>query len=247
MLSGYRRTEIFDGWSESKVFRLDGPKGHTFYLKSGPRTHERSLWEEKRRLEWLQRKLPVPELLLFIEDEHTEHLLMTEIPGRPAIQYPDEADLSQVIQQLAAALRTIHNLPIAECPFDENVDLKLDRARRRIELGMVNENDFDERNLGRSAKELLNEVIDRRPAREDLVFTHGDFCLPNIILNDETVRGFVDLGRAGVSDRYQDIALVTRSIRFNYSPKWVDLFLAAYGIRPDNAKLEFYTILDELF
>lgn len=94
MLSGYRRTQIFEGWSESKVFRLNGSKDKTLYLKTGPRAPERPLWAEKRRLEWLRTRLPVPDLLLFVEDEGNEYLLMTEIPGQPASQYPDQADMS---------------------------------------------------------------------------------------------------------------------------------------------------------
>jgi kanamycin kinase/aminoglycoside 3'-phosphotransferase-2 len=247
MLSGYRRTQIFEGWSESKVFRLDGSNNKTLYLKTSPRTPERSLWAENRRLEWLRPKLPVPELLIFVEDEVNEYLLMTEIPGKPASQCPDQADVSQIIERIAAALHTIHNLAIALCPFDESVDLKIERARQRMKLGLVNETDFDERYHGMSAKELFKEVIDRRPTREDLVFTHGDFCLPNIILKDTSVSGFVDLGRAGVSDRYQDIALITRSIRYNYGLNRDERFLDAYGIKPDDDKLEFYMLLDELF
>ncbi|GAA3333918.1 hypothetical protein GCM10020331_099850 [Ectobacillus funiculus] len=72
----------------------------------------------------------------------------------------------------------------------------------------------------------------KRPTNEDLVFTHGDYCLPNIIINEGKVSGFYRLGgRAGISDRYQDLALVIRSIAYNF---WREshspFFLKTYGV-----------------
>ena len=189
----------------------------------------------------------MPALLLFAEDEGIEYLLTTEIVGKRASDYPDQADLPQVIRHLAAGLRMVHGVEIAECPFDATIGSTIERARQRVELGLVDENDFDERYLGRKVENLFDEMNERRPTEEDLVFTHGDFCLPNIILKDERVSGFIDLGSAGIADRWQDIALVTRSIRYNYGPNWDDRFLEAYGIKPDYDKLEFYTLLDEFF
>lgn len=91
------------------------------------------------------------------------------------------------------------------------------------------------------------------PTDEDLVFTHGDFCLPNIILDrgtngDVRIAGLVDCGRAGIADRYQDIALAVRSIVYNFGDIWVAPFLESYGLpQPHEEKLRFFTLLDEFF
>jgi kanamycin kinase/aminoglycoside 3'-phosphotransferase-2 len=73
--------------------------------------------------------------------------------------------------------------------------------------------------------------------------------MPNIILNGLSgVSGFVDWGRAGIADRYQDLALAARSIRDNCGPAWAERFLSDYGLRdPDWAKIEWYQVLDEFF
>ena len=44
---------------------------------------------------------------------------------------------------------------------------------------------------------------------------HGDYCLPNIILKEHTVSGYIDVALAGVGDRYQDLALAVRSLAYN--------------------------------
>ena len=47
------------------------------------------------------------------------------------------------------------------------------------------------------------------------MFVHGDFCLPNVFFADGKVSGFIDLGDAGIADRWYDIALGYRSLKHN--------------------------------
>lgn len=82
-----------------------------------------------------------------------------------------------------------------------------------------------------------------------MAFTHGDYCLPNIMLGDGAVTGFIDLGRAGIADRYTDLALAARSIRHNTGDEQlVGVFLEAYVLSEVNwRKIDYYTLLGELF
>ncbi len=61
--------------------------------------------------------------------------------------------------------------------------------------------------------------------------------------------GFIDFGRAGISDRYQDIALAVRSCIRNFQTDcYIPLFLQEYGItNPDVSKITYYRLLDKLF
>jgi aminoglycoside phosphotransferase len=59
--------------------------------------------------------------------------------------------------------------------------------------------------------------------------------------------GFVDCGRLGVSDRWQDLALCTRSLEFNFGASHADAFLRAYGVKLNPAKQSWYRLLDEFF
>lgn len=62
------------------------------------------------------------------------------------------------------------------------------------------------------------------------VLLHGDYCLPNIILNNWKLSGFVDVGNGGVGDRHIDLLWGIWSLGFNMkADMYRGRFLDAYG------------------
>lgn len=245
-ISGYIWQQNFIGLSTAQIFHLKKAGGESLYLKTAPR-FDSELEREKQRLEWLAGKLPVPEVRLFVQDDARDYLLISEIEGAGAYEDLWKENVPRAIELLAAGVKLIHGLPIAHCPFDDTLEVKIERARRRIELGLVDETDFDDERLGRTAEDLFRELIVTKPASEDLVFTHGDCCLPNVVFKDWQIGGFIDWGRAGVADRYQDIALLARSVWYNFGAEWTPYLFECLEIEPDWEKIDFYKLLDEFF
>lgn len=243
-LHNYQFEPILLGRSSAAVYRLIHPQQATLFLKLGAAG---TLVAEARRLGWLAGRLPVPEVHHFIQTPTHDYLLLSAIPGVEASDPSQAADLPAMIRGLAAGLRLLHALPIDDCPFDETFPSKLARVHQRVAAGLINTDDFDEERQGKDVEELLAELLAKAPAQEDLVFTHGDYCLPNILLQGDQLCGFIDLGRAGVGDRYQDLALAARSLAYNFGAEWVPHLFAAYEIEPDEAKIHFYQLLDEFF
>ncbi|MFB9760724.1 APH(3') family aminoglycoside O-phosphotransferase [Ectobacillus funiculus] len=247
LIAGYSWERITIGRSDAMTFLLKGPI-YNQYLKIQPNHSMENLSDEKERLEWLQGRLSVPKVLYYNKDEANEYLLTTEITGINASDKAYETNLPLLIELLAAGLKKIHSLSIEGCPFSKNLDVKIEEARKRIENGLVDEGDFDSVRIGIKAKDLFDELFSKRPTNEDLVFTHGDYCLPNIIINEGKVSGFIDWGRAGISDRYQDLALVIRSIAYNFGENHIPLFLKTYGVTGlDELKIFYYQLMDEFF
>jgi kanamycin kinase/aminoglycoside 3'-phosphotransferase-2 len=246
-VSGYTFRQIHLGLSPSKVFRLEASNKNSLYLKIAPRIPAFSLSDEKLKLEWLKNRLPVPEVIQFAEDETTDYLLLSEIDGLPASDDSLKTDIPRLIEQLANGLKMIHSLPLEDCPFDSRVDSVIEIVRQRISKNLVDTSDFDEERQGRTAEDIFRELIETKPSAEDLVFTHGDYCLPNVILKNGKLNGFIDLGNAGIADKYQDIALLTRSIKYNFGEEYEKKVFEIYGIEPDWKKIRFYQLLDEFF
>jgi len=247
IVKSYTPFQITIGHSESSTYLLKGDD-RNLYLKMQPLTALESLSIEKDKMLWLQGKLPVPEVVHYEQSGTHEVLIMTEIVGRNASDRCYEANVPQLMKLLAKGLRMIHSVPTASCPFDQSLAVKMKEAHCRVENGQVNEDDFDDIRLGKKAAEVYLELTDKRPVAEELVFAHGDYCLPNIILHAGEVGGFIDWGRGGIADRYQDLALAARSIEYNFGKKHVPLFLREYGEgEPDRSRIEFYQLLDEFY
>ena len=95
---------------------------------------------------------------------------------------------------------------------------------------------------------ILGDLLTARPASEDLVVTHGDACLPNFIVQPDGEAAIIDLGRFGVADRHQDLALFVRSARRNFPALDIEALLARhYPVAADPLKLAYYRQLDELY
>ena len=61
-------------------------------------------------------------------------------------------------------------------------------------------------------------------------FIHGDFCLPNVMLENWKFTSFIDAGAAGVGDKHIDIYWTLWSLQYNLkTDEYTDYFLDCYG------------------
>ncbi|MGV9719556.1 phosphotransferase [Nocardia beijingensis] len=214
-----------------EVVRVDG----VYWLKRGPKAVA-----EYQRLTWLRdRGLRVPEVAAFEDD-----VLVLADAGAPSWSADTGAGAASIGTALGTLLRRLHSIPVAECPFDERLDVVLARARRNVVEGLVDADDFDDDNTGATPAEILARLLAQRPEGEDLVVAHGDFTPPNVLTNGV----LLDVGGLGVADRYRDLALAARDLRADHGEAEAAAFFAAYGLaEPDESRLTYYQLLDELF
>lgn len=235
------------GMSGAFTFKLSNDS-LVYYLKAMPRDTGISLVRESQVIKWLQGKLPIPQLIDFTVTDDMEYMLLSEIPGFYACHPSFSEDVPSIVKILAYGMRLMHSLPIDDCPLTHKLEKKLMEAKQNVRTGSVDISDFEDKWQSFTPEKILNILQNNKPANEDLVFTHGDYCLPNILVKDGDLSGFIDLGLAGIADRYQDIALCLRSLKYNWGEGYDDLLLKEYGVSsPDWDKIEYYTILEELY
>lgn len=240
------------GMSDSQVICFDD-----MVLKIEKQCEESD--NEHQMLSWLLGRLPVPKLLCFEKSGSTNYLLMERVDGKMSCSTDFLEDPNLLTELLAEGLRMLWNVDISACPYHNGLDNKLRLAEilvsnnlcelEGVEPGTYGANGFA------SPADLLTWLKDNRPI-ENLVFSHGDYCLPNIFINQNKVNGFIDLGRSGIADKYQDIALCCRSLKHNYEGRYgdkiyedfnPDLLFEKLEIEPDWNRMKYYILLDELF
>jgi aminoglycoside 3'-phosphotransferase-2 len=223
----------------AETYRLVGSDRPTRYLKIAP-----DLEREHERLRWAAELIPVPRPVAFAKHAQRDYLLLDELPGTP-VAIATCISVADRVVHVARTLRELHTMSASSCPFDARVETRLVDAEANVRAGLVDESDFDAERIGRSAQAVLDELRAWPAFAEDLVVTHGDFTLSNILVHPT---GMLDLGRLGVADRHQDIALALRDIEADFGSSWRDVFLREYGIAAlDTSKLSFFRLLDELF
>ncbi len=214
---------------------------------------------EVEMLRWLEGKVPVPAVLAHEVWKGSSYLLMERCPGEMACGDGYLADPALLCRLLADGLKALWAVEVRDCPSDQSLSCKLAQAAYNVAHGLVDVDNVDPETFGpngfRDPANLLAWLETHRPA-EELAFSHGDYCLPNIFGKGSRVTRFIDLGRAGVGDKWCDIALCCRSLRGNFGgqygspphPGYDDsLFFRALGLEPDWEKIRYYILLDELF
>ncbi|ESQ81786.1 hypothetical protein AEAC466_20400 [Asticcacaulis sp. AC466] len=249
-VNGYGWARDTIGESGAAVYRLDG-KGRApdFFLKHGKDAVADDVTDEMVRLGWLSGFMPVSTVVQFVRTPNEAWLLMAAIQGKTAYQIlaADPDARAAVVDALAAFLRRLHAIPVNQCPFNSDHAFRLARARARIDAGLVETDDFDEEREGWTAEQVWEALQALLPFTPDPVVTHGDFSLDNLLIVDGEVIGCIDLGRVGIADRYQDLAILWNCLG-EFDPSLQDRLFQQYGIPdPDPGKLQFHLILDELF
>ncbi|WP_328491557.1 APH(3'') family aminoglycoside O-phosphotransferase [Streptomyces sp. NBC_00414] len=243
------------GESGAAVFRsADG----TRYAKCVPAADAAELEAERDRGTWLSEQgVPGPRVLDWRSGDDGVCLVTSAVSGVPADQVPAE-ELRVAWERIADAVRRLHETPVSQCPFRWGVDAMVTVARDVVARDAVNPEFLPADQRQTPATELLDRLtrqVARRREQEavDMVVCHGDLCLPNIILDPQTldVSGFIDLGRLGLADRYADLSLLLANAR----ETWTDeeqardadmAFAERYGITLDHDRRRFYLHLDPL-
>ncbi len=242
-----------NGRSQDMVLFIQKDKtGKNGYLKV---SHNQEILNEVKIYKALSSYNIVPEVIFFDKIDDAYYLYMSEVVGKVSYQCFEELGVEEVSRIYGESLRMLHGLEITSDIPRYLLNDRLYQAKENVELGRVDEADFQDENLGKSAKQLYEELLALTPNEEDLVVVHGDYCMPNVIIKDGCFSGFIDMGRGGVADRYQDIALGLRSLRYNLElisneekEKCEKAFLKGYGLDIVNEdKVSFYILLDEFF
>lgn len=248
LLAGRKWARV-EGTSHAKVFRLTADGEDDLFVKHAIDFDVDDVVSEGSRLRWCGGRVPVAPLLHLTSTGDAAWLVTGALPGTSvdALLRRRPERMATLVHQVATLMRRFHTLPTHECPYDIGYRARLAAARRNVDARRVDESAFDVDYAGLSARGLLMEAERLVPDTPDNVVTHGDFSPENVLVDDQGVlTGCVDVGRAAVADRYQDIAIMWRGLQ-RISWQAAEEFLRVLGIEhADPLRIAFHRCLNEL-
>ena len=240
------KTNIIDiGCSGDKVTEVIKEDG-IYYIKESARE---KLDKEYFIYNYLKDTLPVPKVLFFLTDETKSVLITKKLEGEMICCDEIFDDMHHVIELAAKSLKILQSVDITGFPIYNSLSQKLALAKSNIEKKLVLTSDMNDNNQKRfKIIENAYKYLEENKIEEELCFSHGDLSIPNIFFKNDNISGFLDMGDAGVADKWYDIAILVKSLRRNYETKDAEEYLfKCLNLKPDYKKIEYYILLTELF
>lgn len=219
--------EIYDSSCspEARVYFVDKEDG--MFLKEA---EEEALCREASMTAFFHTLGLSAEMLYYGSSNEKDYMITRRIPGEDCTYEIYLGNPKRLCDLWAKLLRSLHETDASECPIQS----RMETYRKSVEAGLSERNyepdlfkgiwefaSFDE--AAYVAKEGLVEL-------KSEVLLHGDYCLPNVILDNWRLSGYIDLGNGGIGDRHIDILWGIWTLKYNLGTAlYTDRFMDAYG------------------
>lgn len=223
LLTGSR---IFDSSCSpaARVYYIEKEGG--FFLKTAAKE---SLRQEAAMTRFFHSKGLCAEVLAY-ESQDDDWLLTTRIPGEDCTHPMYLDDPVRLCDTTAQLLRTLHEMPTEGCPVPNRTAEYLETARLNYHTGKYDASLFPDNWGYASAEEAWAVIEDLGKYLKTDTLLHGDYCLPNIMLDNWRFSGFIDVDQGGIGDKHMDLFWGIWSLGFNLkTDTYRDRFLDAYG------------------
>ncbi len=170
-----------------------------------------------------------PEVLDY-RTEGRDWLLTRAVKGEDCLHPDYLADPKRLTDTIAQMLWELHHRDHSRCPVQDHTRRYITRATENYHGGRYDASLFPD-NWGYASAEEAWSVVEAnaRYLKTDTLL-HGDYCLPNIMLDNWKPGGFIDVGGGGVGDRHVDLFWGAWTLNFNLKTDKFSLrFLDAYG------------------
>ena len=207
---------------------------------------------EYHMMRWLQGKLPVPEVIAAEKVGDTRYLLMSRIGGTYLCDDAILDDQERLAELVADGLRKMWAVDISDCPTIRTLDEKFKEIDEGLRGGWITKEQADQpETYGpggfESPAQLFEWLVKNRP-KEEFVLSHGDYCMPNVLLEAMCMgmpcvstdcpsggpRELIENGVNGLLVPVGDVEALHRAMERMADPVFAKKMAdAAYGIREE--------------
>jgi len=252
IIADFEVVEEINGRIGDKIIKFSNKENEILFLKiSESFNAQNEMYNECTILKWMSSAgLVIPEVLFYEKNEQRSFMLLSNVPGSAAHEIENHLSKEEIIRLSAEALKAVHKIDICSVPRDyqDCLEVELRNISENVKNDLIDIDAFKNANSDRSPESVLEYLLERKSIFNTDVFTHGDYCLPNILIDEEGKFGFVDWSQAGIGDIYRDISPVVKSIRRNFGEAYEALFFKYYGVAEDDVDMEkvvYYDLIDQ--
>lgn len=208
----------------ARVYYLEAEGG--MYLKTAPAG---TLKTETDLTRYFHGKDLATEVLAYRSLDR-DWLLTRKLPGEDCA-FPEYLENpKRLCDTLASLLRQLHDQDFTGCPVSDRCRTYRETAQRNHQAGKYDPDLFPGKWGFSSREDAWAVVREGSSALLSDTLIHGDYCLPNVMLDQWRFSGFLDLDCAGVGDRHIDLFWGVWTLFFNLKTNaYFDRFLDAYG------------------
>lgn len=209
---------------QARVYFIDKDGG--YYLKSSPKG---TLGKEAALTRYFHQKGLAAEVLAY-ESLEQDWLLTRRVKGEDCTYALYMDDPIRLCDTISAQLRMLHDTDYTDCPIPHHTADYLETAKRNYQAGQFDLQLFTDDLTFATAEEAWKVVERDGHLLKTDTLLHGDYCLPNIMLDDWRFSGFIDLDNGGVGDRHIDLFWGMWTLQYNLkTDRYRHRFLDGYG------------------
>ncbi len=224
ILSGAR---IYDSRCRSGAEVLFIEHDYGYFLKS---MEQGSLTTEASMTRYFGQLGLGARVLAFESYKGRDYMLTSRVAGEDCTHGEYLSDPERLADLYAEILRELHDRSHDGCPVKDRLVTYRATALENYRTGNYDKESFPDSFGYASAEQALAVIRDSGDALCADTLIHGDYCLPNVMLDGWRFSGFVDVGNGGVGDRHIDIFWALWSLGYNLkTDRYADRFLDAYG------------------
>ena len=208
---------------EARVLFIDRDEG--YYLK---RASKGALSHQAAMTDYFHQKGLGCALLAYVSGD-ADWLLTAKAAGEDCTHPTYLSDPKRLCDTTATLLRSLHECDPTGCPIPDRTADYLAGAKKNFLAGHY-DTSLSPDIICPGAEESFRLVESNAHLLKHDTLLHGDYCLPNILLQNWRFSAFIDLDGGGVGDRHIDLFWGAWTLRFNlHTDAYRQRFFDAYG------------------
>ena len=170
-----------------------------------------------------------PEVVFYLSEDF-DYLISARALGKSAIDQENLTHPARLAGAMGEFLLKIHSLPVDDCPVKNLTDNLYEEFARSVQRNEgVYQHIADYLGI-KTLEEAKAAAESARTLLKNDTVLHGDYCLPNIMLENLVGKHVIDVGEGGAGDKHFDLFWGLWSLSYNLkTDAYREDFLAAYG------------------